>query len=193
MADEEAPETTDDAEEGGGKKKKLPMTAIVVAVVMVVEAVILGGAFMVLGGGPKGAQAEELAEDPDAQDEQFVELLLISDKFQNTRQGAQAYLYDATIYVVVREKNRGHMEGGGGEDDEGGEVGAIERLTARISEDVNQIFARAEPAQLNEPERQSLKRLIQAACDERFGKDADGDPYVVDVIISNWKRFSSDI
>jgi len=198
MADEEAVGEGSGAEGGDGAgKKKLPMmTIIVIVVVMLVEGVVLGGLFMVMGSGPQGAQAEELEDDPDAEGERQVELMLVSGKFQNTQQGAQAFLYDVTIYVIVREKHRVHMEGLTAEDEGGPVMGAVEINTARISEDISSIFARAQPSELNEPERQSLKRMIQAACNERFGTDPnseDDDAYVVDVIISNWKRFSTDI
>lgn len=186
MADEQT-ETT--PEEGG--KKKLPiMTIAVIAVVMVVEAAVLGGLFMVVGGGPETAQAEENAEDPLAEEEELVEVLLIADKFQNSRQGSQAYLYDTTIYVLVKRKNHGtpeEIEAGEGFD------AMIEENLARIRSEVVGIFARAEPAHLNEPEHQTLRRQILERCQQRFGDDPDGEPYVQDVVISDWKRFSTDI
>lgn len=162
-------------------KKKLPMKVIIIiAVVMVVEGAIFGAGYFIFGDDPPTAQAEGLAMDDKAAEFELVEVLLIGDKFQNTRQGAQAYLYDATIYVVVQQRHRGYIET------------QIEEQMARISQEVTEVFARAEPAQLNEPDRLTLKRQILDKCESRFGDDADSEPYVRDVVISNWKRFSTD-
>ena len=165
-------------------KKRLPMKMIIIiiiAIVMVVEGAIFGAGVMLLGDKPPSASAEGLTEDSKAAVLEPVEVLLIGDKFQNTRQGSQAYLYDATIYIVVRRGDQSYIEA------------EIEANMARISEEVTEIFARAEPAQLNEPERLTLKRQILERCEKRFGEDPDGEAYVQDVVISNWKRFSSDL
>jgi len=173
------PDETSEAQEPQAGKKKMPlMTIIVVAVIMIAEAAVFGGVWFMAK--PESAQAQEQAEDPDAALEELVEVALIGDKFQNTRQGAQSYLYDATIYVVVKRKNEGFVQA------------QIESNTARISADIRNIFERAEPAHLNEPEKLTIKRQITERCQARFGEDAEGDPYVVDVVISNWKRFSAD-
>ncbi len=168
--------------DGAPAKKKLPMKMIIIlAVVMVVEGVIFGAGYFILGDKPPTVEAQGLDTDDKAANFELVEVLLIGDKFQNTRQGAQAYLYDATIYVVVQQRHRATVET------------EIEDQMARISQEVTEVFARAEPAQLNEPDRLTLKRQILDKCKERFGDDADGEPYVRDVVISNWKRFSTDL
>ncbi|MEO0476918.1 MAG: hypothetical protein AAF085_13250 [Planctomycetota bacterium] len=176
MAEEET--TTPEAP----AKKKLPLKIIIVlAVVMVVEGVIIVGGIMLFGDDPPAVQAEGLDTDAKAAEFQEVEVLLVGDKFQNTRQGAQAYLYDATIYVLVQQRHSDHIKQ------------EIEKNIHRISQEVTEVFARAEPAQLNEPDRLTLKRQILDKCQKRFGDDADGEPYVRDVVISNWKRFSTDL
>jgi flagellar basal body-associated protein FliL len=176
MADEETPTEAPPA------KKRLPKKMlIVIAIVMVVEGVVIGGGAMLFAEKKPAVAAEGMKEDEQAQKLELVEVLLIGDKFQNTRQGAQAYLYDATIYVVVQRKDQAYIEG------------EIEANMARISEEVTEIFARAEPAQLREPEKLTLKRQIKARCEKRFGDDAEGEPYVRDIVISNWKRFSTDL
>lgn len=163
-------------------KKKLPLRMLViVGIVMVVEGAIFGAGFILFGEKPPAVSAQGLSPDDKAVEFEHVEVLLIGDKFQNTRSGAQAYLYDATIYVVVQNRHRTHIEG------------EIESNMARISQEVTEVFARAEPAQLNEPDRLTLKRQILERCEQRFGDDADGEPYVRDVVISNWKRFSADL
>lgn len=185
-------------------KKKLPMKMIIIlAVVMVVEGAIFGAGYFIFGDKPPAVQAEGLKANDKAAEFEPVEVLLIGDKFQNTRQGAQAYLYDATIYVVVQRRHQEHIEA------------QIEANMARISEEITEVFSRAEPAQLNEPDRLTLKRQILKRCQDRFGRvyedfprvgDNKGedakkkdygqnaeDYYVRDVVISNWKRFSTDL
>lgn len=175
-----AEETTDTDQ--APAKKKLPMKMLIIlAVVMVAEGLIFGAGYFIFGDKPPTVQAEGLDTDDKAAEFELVEVLLIGDKFQNTRQGAQAYLYDATIYVVIQQRHRGTIEI------------EIEEQVARISQEVTEVFARAEPAQLNEPDRLTLKRQILDKCKNRFGDDADGEPYVRDVVISNWKRFSTDL
>ena len=176
MADEE---TTSPAPQA---KKRLPMKMlIIIAVVTVVEGAFFGAIYFMFGEDPPAVAAQDLKEDEKAKTLEQVEVLLIGDKFQNTREGAQAYLYDATIYVVVRRQDQAYVEE------------EIKSNIARISEEVTEIFARAEPAQLREPEKLTIKRQIMEKCKKRFGEDADGEPYVKDVVISNWKRFSADL
>ena len=167
---------------GAGGKSKLPKKLVlIVGAVMLVEGAVLGGLWMRFGSQPETLEASDQQKDTLAEQEEPVEVLLIGDKFQNTRQGTQAYLYAATIYVLVKRKNQGYVED------------QIEANMQRLRQDIVQIFARAEPAHLNEPERQTLKRHILAACEAHFGEDPEHEPYVTDVIISDWKRFSTDL
>lgn len=168
-------------EDEAGGKSKLPMKLIIiVGAVMLVEGAVLGGLWMMFGQ-PQQAEAQELQEDTLSEQEELVEVLLIGDKFQNTRLGSQSFLYDTTIYVLVKRKNQAYVEE------------RIESNINRLKEDITQIFARAEPAHLNEPELQTLKRHILAACEVHFKEDAEHDPYIEKVIISDWKRFSTDL
>jgi len=162
-------------------KKKLPKKMLIVmGIVMVVEGALFGGGYLLFGPEPPSVSAQGLTPDSQAADQELVEVMLIGDNFQNTRQGAQSYLYDATIYVVVQQRNKGHIEE------------QIELNMARISQDVAEVFARAEPTVLSEPNRLTLKRQILAICQERFGENADHEPYVHDVVISNWVRHNTD-
>lgn len=163
-------------------KKRLPMKMIIIiAVVVVVEGALFGAGIMLFGEKPPPVSAQGITPDDKAAEFELVEVMLIGDKFQNTRHGAQAYLYDATIYVVVQRRHQAMIEG------------MIESNMARISEEVTEVFARAEPAQLNEPDRLTLKRQILERCQSRFGENPEGEPYVTDIVISNWKRFSADL
>lgn len=187
MADEQA---TDGVEEAAPKKKLPLMTIIVIVAVMVIEGAVLGGLWMVFGGSPGAAQADEQVDDEQAAEEELVEVLLIADKFQNSRQGSQSFLYDTTIYVLIKRKNLGTDEQI--ENEEGFEARVADHV-GRIRGEMVSIFARAEPAHLNEPERQTLRRQILEVVRKRFGEDPDGEPYIIDVVISDWKRYNSDI
>lgn len=175
-----AEEQTDNAETL--PKKKLPLKMlIIIAVVMLVEGAIIGGGILIFGESPSPVQAEGLDTNDKAAEFELVEVLLIGGKFQNTRQGAQSYLYDTTISVLVQRRHQQYIDA------------EIVEHEKRISAEITEVFARAEPAQLNEPDRLTLKRQILEKCESRFGDDADGEPYVRDVVISNWKRFSTDL
>lgn len=186
MADETPPADAEDS-----PKKKLPiMTIAVIAGVMVVEAAVLGGLWMAFGNSPGAVQAEDQVDDELAVEEEEVEIQLIAGKFQNSRQGAQSFLYDTTIYVLIKRKNLGTPEEI--ENEEGFEARVADHL-GRIRAEMVEIFARAEPAHLNEPGHQTLRRQILEVTRKRFGEDPDGEPYIIDVVISDWKRYNSDI
>ena len=178
MADEETPETPE-SEDGASGKKKLPMmTIIVIVVVMLLEGVVLGGLFMAFGSSPGAVQAEEPVDDELAAQEELVEIELISGKFQNSRQGAQSFLYDTSIIILIKRKNLGTEE----------EIELEEGFESRVASHVGrarahvvEIFASAEPAHLNEPGRETLKRQLLEMAFELFGNDPDGEPYVVSV------------
>ncbi|MFI4862142.1 MAG: hypothetical protein ACIAXF_15865 [Phycisphaerales bacterium JB063] len=187
MADDPTPEANDAAP----AKKKLPLkTLIVILVVMIVEGALFGGLYMVFGNSPGKAQAQEAVDDTLAAEEEEVEIMLIADKFQNRRQGSQSFLYDTTIFVLVKRKNLGtdeQIEAG-----EGFEA-TVEGNLGRVRAELVSIFARAEPSHLNEPELNTLRRQILDAMRKRFGNDPDGEPYILDVVISDWKRYDSDM
>src|SRR5262249_20092968 len=84
-----------------------------------------------------------------------IELLVVADKFQNTRVG-HTYLYDAEIYIDVRKKYEEKTKQ------------EIEANKAQIRQDLRTIFGRAEPTQLLEPTLATLTRQIHAVLDERL-------------------------
>ena len=189
MADE-TEDNKAEAEAPAGKGKLPVMTIAVIAVVMLVEAAVLGALFMAFSSGPDPAQADEKVDDEMAAAEELVELMLIADKFQNSRQGAQSFLYDTSIYVLIKRKYRGtpeEIEAGGGFE------AKIDENLGRVRSEIVKIFAEAEPAHLNEPGHESIRGQILERCQERFGDDPEGEPYVQDVVISDWKRFSTDL
>lgn len=163
-------------------KKRLPMKMIiVVAVVMIVEGALFGAGIMLFGDSPPAVEASTLEDDQKAKEQDLVEVLLVGGKFQNTRQGAQAYMYQTSIYVLVKQKDQAYVEE------------QIKAEINRITDEIIEVFARAEPAELSAPERLELKRKIMAKCNERFKVDADGKPYIHGVVMSGWMRISSDL
>lgn len=164
VADKEA------AAEQSSEKKKLPVkTALILAAVLLIEAGAISAAFL-LSGGPANVQAEGAPDDVLAQAMQPVEVMVLAEKFQNTRTG-RSYLYDTEIFIVVQRKHQERLDS------------VIESSRAQISTDVAAIFRRAEPAHLLEPELSTLTRQVRASLDDRLGYDEDGKPYVQEVLI----------
>lgn len=161
-------------------KKKPPIKTIaIVAGVLLLEAVAITAVF-VLAGGPSEVKAEALADDPAMLAEQPAEVLVISDKFQNTRIG-RTLLYDTEVYIVIKTKHVPEVQQ------------TIDTMSASIKADIAAIFRRAEPAQLTEPELSTVRRQIKAALDERFGRDEEGNSIVLEVLIPKCTQFRADM
>jgi len=161
-------------------KKSLPIKTIaVVAVVLVLEAVAIIGVFM-FSGGPAPATAEALEDDPAIMAEQPVEVLIVADKFQNTRRG-QTFLYDTEIFIVVKQKHAGEVEQ------------RIETMRATITADISAIFRKAEPSQLIADELSVIRRQIEAVLDQRLGTDDSGLSMIEHVLIPKCTQFRADM
>ncbi|WP_428386535.1 hypothetical protein [Mucisphaera sp.] len=171
------PEENDNAAE---QPKKLPMkTIIAVAAVVIIEAVVIVGIFM-FAGGPETVEADIRAADEAALAEMPAEVLVVAEKFQNTRTG-RAYLYDTEVYVVVKARHQAIVEQ------------RIDTFRAQISNAMATIFRRAEPSFLLEPDLSTLRRQIHAALDEQFGRDEEtGKSYIDQVLIPKATQFRSD-
>ena len=109
-----------------------------------------------------------------------VEVLLLGDKFQSTK-GSKAYIYDANFYIVVAKEDVEYIES------------RIESHMARIRQGVSEAFAKASPQDLHDPDRTELKQAILNTCTKYLGKRLNGGDFVQSVIITDWKRFSSDL
>lgn len=161
-------------------KKKLPIrTALIVSAVLFAEVATVGIAYWALGG-PAEVRADGAAVDAAMLAEQPVEILVVEDKFQNTRTG-RAYLYDTEIYIVVTKKHEGEVQK------------SIESMSAQITTDIATIFRRSEPAHLLEPELSTLSRQINAALDARLGQDDQGESFVQEVLIRKCMQFRADV
>ncbi|MEM1211521.1 MAG: flagellar basal body-associated FliL family protein [Planctomycetota bacterium] len=160
------------------KKFSLKM-AVVLATVMLVEGLAIGIAFWVVGG-PSEVEGTTAVDDAEAEENKPTILLVTAGKYQNTRSG-QPFLYDTEIQISVKNKHSELVQD------------KVNELEPKISDRVVTIFRRAEPAHLNEPERQTLKRQLKATLNDILGNSPDGEPFVMEVLISNMKQFSTDI
>ncbi len=174
MADEQAPSP----EENAGKKGLPLVPIILVAAVMLIEAVVIAGVFL-MAGGPSEVKAEGNLEDELAQLEQPVTVLVVADKFQNTKSG-QNFLYDTEIYATVKAGQKERVEG------------LIEARRAEVLSEVMVIFRRAEPAHLHEPALSTLTRQVREVLQRKFGETKQGEPLMLDVIIGKCTEFAAD-
>jgi len=156
-------------------KRKFPIkTIIALAVVLLIEGAAVSLVFL-LAGQPADVKAEGAKLD-EAKLNQPTEMLLVEDRFQNTRTG-RAYLYDTEIYMVVPNKHEKTVEG------------KLEQMKAQVTTEIATIFRRAEPAHLLEPELSTLTRQIKAMVDRKFGYDEEGEAYVQQVLIRKCMQF----
>lgn len=161
---------TDKQTPGAGQKKKLPLkTAAILVAVLLLEAGAISAAFL-LSGGPADVKAEGASKDAVAAAMQPVEIMVLAEKFQNTRTG-RSYLYDTELFIVTQQKHQKNIEA------------QIAAMRAQITTDVATIFRRADPSHLLEPELSTLTRQIRATLDNRLGYDEDGKPYVQEVLM----------
>jgi len=166
----------ENAETTEAPKKKLPIkTAIMIVAALVIEAVVLIGIFM-MSSGPSPVQADPLADDEVVAGEQPKEVLVIDEKFQNTRTG-RPFLYDIEVYIVIKSKYAEEVEA------------KQAAITAAIKTDLTTIFRRAEPAHLQEHELSTLTRQITETLKERFGYDPEGNAYVMECFLAEFKEY----
>jgi flagellar basal body-associated protein FliL len=173
-------ETPAPAEQPAPKKGGMSLkTIMIMAVVLVIEGVAISAAFM-LSGKPAEVHADPAAHSEAAEMDKPVEILVVEDKFQNTRSG-KTYLYDTQIYIVVKAK------------DEEGINAKLEVMSAQIAADIGTIFRRAEPAQLLEPTLATLTRQIKAVMDDRLGLDQDHKSRIQEVLLKKYTQYRVDM
>lgn len=177
MADENKQQADAGAPEG---KKKLPIkTAIVLLAALLIEGAAISTVF-ILAKGPEPLKADATVADEMAEAERHVEVLVIADKFQNTRTG-RSYLYDTEIYVVIHNKDLDQIKQ------------SIESMKAQLSTEIATIFRRAEPSYMMEPDLATLTRQINAVLQKKLGVDAEGEPYVIGTLIEKCIRIRADM
>ncbi|MEM1099779.1 MAG: hypothetical protein AAGH92_13460 [Planctomycetota bacterium] len=165
--------------EEAAPKKGLPLIPIIlVAAIMFVEAAVIAAVFL-LAGGPSEVKADGNLEDLQAELEQPVTVLVVADKFQNTKSG-QNFLYDTEIYATVKAGQKEIAEE------------QIEAKRAKVLGEIMVIFRRAEPAHLHEPELSTLTRQVRETLQRKFVHTPTGEPLFQDVIIGKCTEFAAD-
>jgi flagellar basal body-associated protein FliL len=161
-------------------KKALPIKTILILVVaLLIEGVAITGAFL-LSKGPETIKADASLPDELADMEKEVEVLVIADKFQNTRTG-RSYLYDTEIYVMIRNKNVEIVDE------------TIQSRQAQLSTEIATIFRRAEPSYLMDPDLATLTRQVAAVVTDKIGLDSDSEPFVIGTLIKKCIRIRADM
>lgn len=156
---------------------KLPIkTVLILGCVMLIEALVIGGLFL-LTGPPELANAGIAIDGKIADADMPVEVLVIDEKFQNTRSG-KAFLYDTEIFIVIRQKHNDQVSN------------QLASRIAQISTDIHTVFRRATLTHLHEPTLTTLTREVQAALDEHFGRDENGKSVIEKVLIRKCNEFA---
>ncbi len=175
---EAAPESAPAAAEAPKKKSPIMLIGIVGAV-MVVEAVGIFAVVGMTGGGAGNAEATTLEHEGHDDSDEFVELPLVSDKFQNMQTG-KTWIWNAEIVLRVKKKNEEAVSA------------AVQAKSAEILEGISMIFSRAQLSQLKEPGRQTINRQITAFMNKTIGADAEDQPRVDRVLFPKFVGFETD-
>lgn len=158
-------------------KKGLPVKMLgAVVVVMAIEG---AGVFMVARmTGPQRAAADVHAVEEN-HEEEFAEVPLVEDKFQNMQSG-RAYIWDTSIVLKVRSK------------DEQLVTDTLTKRAAEVKEAVALLFRRAPHAQLTEPGLETLNRQLYVLLNTFVEKDAEDKDRIVKVMVPKCRGFPAE-
>ena len=160
--------------------KKVPWkTVAVLAAVLLLEGVGVSALFW-FAGKPAEVRADGASMDEAALLKQPVEVLVVEDRFQNTRTG-RTYLYDTQVFIVLAKQHQAQV------------TKDLEAMNAQVHSAIATIFRRAEPAHLLEPELATLRRQIHAALNEHIGHDEEGKAIVQEVLIPKCMQYRADL
>lgn len=171
----------EEQEQGVEQKKKLPLkTIIVLAVALLIEA----GAFtaaILLSGGPADVGAATDEQIKEAELNELVEELVVSETFQNTKSN-RSYLYETEVYIKVRRKYQEQIKK------------ELEEKRAAITMAIATIIRSSEPVHLKEDGLRTLTRQITVALSQLLGADEEsGKTKIEHVSIPKFIRFRSDL
>ncbi|GMV24949.1 MAG: hypothetical protein AMXMBFR58_09800 [Phycisphaerae bacterium] len=180
MADKDHKDAADDSAAPAAPARKSPvMMVAIVAAVMVLEAVAIFAVVSMTGGGAKQAAAHGIEHDGHDDSNEFVELPLVNDRFQNMQTG-KTWIWNAEIVLRVKKK------------DETAVTAAVHAKSAEILEGISMIFSRAQLSQLKEPGRQTINRQITAFMNKLVGPGEDEQPRVDRVLFPKFVGFEAD-
>lgn len=158
-------------------KKGLPVKMLgAVVVVMAIEGA--GVFFIARMTGPQKAVAEVAAVE-EHHEEEFAEVPLVEDKFQNMQSG-RAYIWDTSIVLKVRTK------------DEQLVTDTLSKRAAEVKEAVSLLFRRAPHAQLTEPGLETLNRQLYVLLNSFVEKDAEDKDRIVKVMVPKCRGFPAE-
>jgi flagellar basal body-associated protein FliL len=178
MSESKAEQPAAEAAEAPKKKSPVMMIAIV-AVVMLVEAAAIFAVVGMSGGGAKQADAKNLEHEGHDDSEEFVELPLIQDRFQNMQTG-KTWIWNIEIVLRVMKKHEAAV------------TEAIQSKSAEINEGITVIFSKAQINQLKDPTRQTLNRQLTAFLNKAVGHDEEDQPRIDRVIFPKFVGFETD-
>lgn len=154
------------------KKGGLPVKLFgIVGIVMAIEAGALFFVFKSMR--PQSSHADVqpvVVANPEG--EKVTEAKVLEEKFQNMQTG-KVWFWDIAVYVQTKQKNLEMVKK------------RLEARQAEINEEVSRLIARAQHAQLKEPDRQTLSKQVSAVVMKIFETtDEKAEPLVDKVIIS---------
>jgi len=157
---------------GGGLFTKTP---VLLGGVMVLDAVVLIGGFKFMNRGPQTAKGADLvtegakSEEEKDKEKKAVELPVVEFRAPN-KQSGRTFLYDVSIYVVVKNDNEKTVKE------------ALEARSRTIQDRIRTIIAQSDPEKLgggSEPGLETLRRQIKYQLDEILGKEGLIDEVLV--------------
>jgi flagellar basal body-associated protein FliL len=190
------------AEKTEGAKKAagglMSKTPVLLGLVMIIEAAVLFAGFKFLGGGPKAANAVELAHEDGGGDEpkldahgnpipdsgkkktdkdHAVELNVVDFKAPNTQNGRR-YLYDVSVYVSVKGEFEAKVKD------------RIKDRDALIKDRMRTIIGQMDPEKLgggSEPGLETLRRQVKSQLEIIIG-----DGMIDEVLVPRCIPFRAD-
>lgn len=167
-----APDTT-----APKKKSRLPLFAGVGALMAAEAAAVF--VIAKITGAPQAAHAHEVVGHEHAAAEAPVELLFVTDRFQNVQTG-KVWIWKVEAHLKVKASNESAVSA------------RLGGSAAEVTERVGQIVRRAQHNQLTEPDLRTLNRQLVALAKEVLGTDAEGQPLFDRVMISKCEGFPAD-
>lgn len=182
MSAEEPKKEAAEAAAPEAKKKGGSKLPIIIAGLMVAEAAGVYLVVSMINKKPAAAEAVTLKHGDEGKKDEFVEIPIVEDHFQNMQTG-RVWVWDASITIRVRKKHEAVVNKG------------IQERVAEIHEGIATIFRRATAAQLKEPGLETINRQIHAYLDGILGKDDTGEeptPYLERVLIPRCRGFPAE-
>lgn len=152
--------------------------ALFATIVLLLEAGTIG-VTMYLSGGPAAAKGEQTSQGDQASQDGPAEVLVVEDRFPNTRSGRQ-YLYDTEVYITVEGKHADTIKK------------KLESMRAQIEMAIGVTIRKADPSYFKEATLATLRRQIKAELDKRLGSPPEGESYIEEVLITKMIPFRSD-